>query len=130
MKIMQGFVGAVALAAMATPALAELPPYVYAQARERAEAVLVISVSEVGRLPRGELQGECAVTGVVEAVERGAAYSVGQTVGFSAPCIDDDWEPMPGPFPGYDENRLAAVKSARVWLTGGALVLRGLDSLD
>ena len=136
MKMMHGLIGALALAApmgfaFSTPAAAaELPPYVYEQARERAQSVLVIAVSHVERLPRGVLQGGCVITGVVEAVERGAAHTVGQTVSVSVPCIDDDWEPRAGPFPGYDENRLERVKSARIWLTGAALALRGLDSLE
>jgi len=113
----------------ASPAAAELPPQVYQQARDAAGTVLVLQVQDVRRLPPGETQGSCLLTGTVRDVERGAAR-VGQSVVVLVPCISPAWQPMPGPFPGYRHDVLGVAERVRVFMTGGILVRRGLDILD
>lgn len=111
------------------PARAELPPQVYQQARDRAGTVVTLRVTEVRRLPQGETQGVCALTGTVRDVERGSAES-GQTVVVPVPCISPAWQPIPGPFPGYRDDVLSRASRVRVFMTGGQLAQRGLDILD
>jgi len=120
---------AAGLAFAAGPAAAELPPYVYQQARDAAGTVLTLRVQNVRRLPAGQTQGACALTGVVTDVERGSAER-GQTVVVAVPCISPAWQPMPGPFPGYRHDVLGRAENVRVFMSGGALVRRGLDILD
>jgi hypothetical protein len=115
---------------VAAPAAAELPPYVYEQARREADTVLVLTVSELSRLAQGETEGACRLTGRVDGVERGEAPAAGQTVNVDLPCVSKDYTPMPGPFPGYDQDALGKVAHVRVWLKDGALVRRGLDVID
>jgi len=83
----------------------------------------------VRRLPPGETQGDCVLTGVVTEVERGTAQQ-GQAVVVPIPCISPAWQPMPGPFPGYRHDVLGRAETVRVFLNRGALVRRGLDILD
>lgn len=113
----------------AGPATAELPPQVYQQARDGAGSVLTLHIQNVSRLPTGQTQGSCTLTGIVRDVERGSA-SDGQTVVVAVPCISAAWQPMPGPFPGYRDDVLSRVERVRVFMTGGVLVRRGLDILD
>lgn len=113
----------------AAPAVAELPPQVYQQAREGAGTVAVLRVQSVRRLPPGQTQGSCALTGVIADVERGSARE-GQTVVVAIPCISPAWEPRPGPFPGYRHDALGEAERVRVFMSGGVLVRRGLDILD
>lgn len=120
---------AVGLATLAGPAASELPPQVYQQARDGAGTVVVLRVQSVRRLPPGETQGTCALTGVITDVERGSARD-GQTVVVAVPCISPAWEPRPGPFPGYRHDALGRAERVRVYMTGGVLVRRGLDVLD
>ncbi len=111
------------------PARAELPPHVYQQARDAAGTVLTLRVQSVRRLPAGETQGTCSLTGIVTGVERGMAQQ-GQTVVIAVPCISPAWQPMPGPFPGYRHDVLGRTENVRVYMTGGVLARRGLDILD
>lgn len=120
---------AASLAVAPGPAAAELPPQVYQQARDSAGSVVVLRVQRVRRLPPGETQGTCALTGVITDVERGSARE-GQTVVVAIPCISPAWEPMPGPFPGYRHDDLGRAERVRVFMSGGVLVRRGLDFLD
>lgn len=120
---------AAGLATAAGPATAELPPQVYQQARDGAGSVVILRVQSVRRLPAGETQGSCALTGVVTDVERGTLPE-GQTIVVAIPCISPAWQPMPGPFPGYRHDVLGRAESVRVFMTGGVLVRRGLDILD
>lgn len=118
-----------ALGVSALPALAlELPPYVYEQARAGARTVVVLRVTEVQAMPEGQAQGSCTLVGEVESVERGVV-ALGQEVTVMIPCIGPTWEPMPGPFPGYQQDGLMTAERVRVWMTSGQLVRRGLDFL-
>jgi len=114
---------------MARPAEAELPPHVYQQARDSAGTVVTLRVESVRRLPTGETQGDCTLTGIITSVDRGRARE-GQTVVVPVPCISPAWQPMPGPFPGYRHDVLGRAETVRVYMTGGVLVRRGLDILD
>ena len=120
---------AAGLAIAAGPASAELPPQVYQQARAGAGTVAVLRVERVRRLPPGQTQGSCALTGVITDVERGSARE-GQTIIVAIPCISPAWEPRPGPFPGYRHDTLGEAERVRVFMSGGVLVRRGLDILD
>lgn len=120
---------AAGLAILAGPAAAELPPQVYQQARDNAGSVVVLRVQSVRRLPAGQTQGSCILTGEVTTVERGTIPE-GQVVVVEIPCISPAWQPIPGPFPGYRHDVLGRAERARVFMTGGVLVRRGLDILD
>jgi len=117
----------VAACAIAGPALAELPPYVYERARAEAAEVVVLQVSRVQMLAPGTTEGQCEIEGRVTAVERGSPRASGDEIRFTVDCIDETWTPRPGPFPGYQETALARAAQVRVWLTDGQPVLRGLD---
>lgn len=114
----------------ASPALAELPPYVYEQERKSATSVVVVDVETIGRLPRGQTQGSCLVKGRVAAVERGDAYKTGDHFELPIPCIGAKWQPMPGPFPGYQEAGLAKVRHGRFYIRNSRLVRRGFDAIE
>jgi hypothetical protein len=129
MRLLIALAMAVGLVIAAGPAAAELPPQVYQQARESAGTVAVLRVQGVRRLPPGQTQGSCALTGVIVDVERGSARE-GQTVVVAIPCISPAWEPRPGPFPGYRHDDLGRAERVRVFMSGGVLVRRGLDILD
>lgn len=120
---------ALAVSIVAGPALAELPPHVYEQARAEATSVVVVRVVSVGPIPNGADQGPCAVEGLVTGVERGDAQAVGDTLRIDVPCVGPNWKPRPGPFPGYDQDILPYVREARLWLKDGRLVLRGLEEV-
>lgn len=120
---------ALAVSTVAGPALAELPPYVYEQARAGATSVVVVRVVSVGAIPNGADQGPCAFEGVVTGVERGDTPAVGDTLRIDVPCVGPNWEPRPGPFPGYAEIALPYVREAKLWLKDGELVLRGLEEV-
>ena len=120
---------AAGLAFAAGPASAELPPYVYQQARDGAGTVVTLNVQSVHRLPAGQTQGACTLTGIITDVERGTA-SEGQSVVIAVPCISPARQPMPGPFPGYRHDVLGRAENVRVFMSGGVLVRRGLDILD
>ena len=115
------------LAATAAPAWAELPPYVYEQARAEADTVMVITVREVIGLPDGQDSGTCVVRGVVAEIERGDRHAVGDAVSIDAPCVGPTYQPMPGPFPGYDAGALKTVQRVLVFLKDGDLAPRGLE---
>jgi hypothetical protein len=120
---------ALAVSAVAGPALAELPPHVYARARAEATSVVVVRVTSVSPIPDGADRGPCAFEGVVTGVERGDAHAVGDTLRIDVPCVGPRWTHRPGPFPGYDEVALPYVHEARLWLNGDRLVLRGLEEV-
>ncbi|QAY77570.1 hypothetical protein [Sphingosinicella sp. BN140058] len=121
---------ALALLAFAAPAAAELPPQVYARARDAAASVVVVDVAAVDR-PRGAFaEAACTLRGRIAAVERGSLHQRGQSVAVPLPCIGTRHRAMPGPFPGYPADTLLKLRRARLFLDGdGALVLRGLDPL-
>lgn len=120
---------AIAVSTVAGPALAELPPHVYARARAEATSVVVVRVSSVSPIPDGADRGPCAFEGVVTGVERGDAHAVGDTLRIDVPCVGPRWTPRPGPFPGYDQDILPYVREARLWLKGDQLVLQGLEEV-
>lgn len=120
---------ALAASAVAGPALAELPPAVYEQARTEATSVVVVRVISVGAIPNGADRGPCALQGVITDIDRGDAYEVGDTLHIDVPCVSSDWTPRPGPFPGYSALPLTLVREARLWLKDGRLVLRGLEEV-
>ena len=115
------------LAATAAPAWAELPPHVYEQARAEADTVMIIDVSEVVGLGDGQATGTCVVRGVVSEIQRGDRHAVGDAVSVDAPCVGPNYQPMPGPFPGYDARALKTVQRALVFMKDGELVRRGLE---
>ena len=115
-------------AAAIAPSPAELPPWVYQRARDEAASVIVINVNSITGL-NGAERGACAVNGRVTAVERGNEYSVGEHVVFSVPCVGANWQPHPGPWPGFQERPFMGTERGRVWMSGGAMVLRGFDVL-
>lgn len=115
---------------VATPVAAELPPYVYEQARAQAVDVVVIHVRNVSGLPDGVTRGDCQVDGEITTVERGER-SVGEMLTLKVPCVTPDNPSMPGPWPGHAVERLTHTETAQVWLDAeGGLVLRGYDLLD
>jgi hypothetical protein len=116
----------VAAGALAGPAFAELPPAAYERARAEATDVVVLDVSRVQMLAPGVMEGTCEIEGRIANVERGER-PLGEDLRFTVPCIDENWQPRPGPFPGYPETALARALQVRVWLKDGATVLRGLD---
>ncbi|MDQ8029066.1 MAG: hypothetical protein REJ23_10085 [Brevundimonas sp.] len=116
----------VAAGALAGPAFAELPPAAYERARAEATDVVVLDVSRVQMLAPGVLEGACEVEGRIASVDKGD-LTAGQTLTLQAPCIDVDWTPRPGPFPGYPETALARALQVKVWLKDDQPVLRGLD---
>lgn len=118
---------AAALAASAAPAWAELPPYVYEQARAEADTVMIIDVSEVVGLADDEDSGTCVVRGTVSEIQRGDRHAVGDEVAVDAPCIGQNFPAMPGPFPGYNAKALKAVQRVLVFMKDGELVRRGLE---
>jgi hypothetical protein len=117
---------ALAVSTLAGPAFAELPPVVYERARLEATEVVVLDVSRVQMMSPGVLQGECQVEGRIASVDKGE-LAAGQALTLSVPCIDEDWQPRPGPFPGYLETALARAQQVKVWIKDGQPVLRGLD---
>lgn len=111
---------ALAACALATQALAALPPQVYADARESAADVIVLEVSNVETT--GPLS--CAVTGHVLRIERGTRYSAHEEVRISLPCYGhSDAQPHPGPAIYQGTRQLRESRYARAYLNGGALAL-------
>jgi hypothetical protein len=96
---------------------AELPPHYYDQIRAQAAAVIVIDVAAVEAGPaRPGGYATCQVEGRVTAVE------------LAVPCITPDWDPVPGPWPGFRIATLSRTASGRAWLDAdGRLVQRGFD---
>lgn len=115
------------LTASAAPAWAELPPYVYEQARAEADTVMIVAVREVTGLPDDQDSGTCVVRGVVAEIQRGDRHAVGDEVSIDTPCIGPDYPAMPGPFPGYNAVALKTVQRALVFMKDGELVRRGLE---
>jgi len=108
---------------------AELPPHYYDQIRAQAAAVIVIDVAavEAGAARPGGY-ATCQVEGRVTAVERGGQHTAGQPIRLAVPCITPDWDPVPGPWPGFRIATLSRTASGRAWLDAdGRLVQRGFD---
>ncbi|MCZ8193100.1 hypothetical protein [Brevundimonas sp.] len=108
---------------------AELPPHYHDQIRAQAAAVIVIDVAAVEAGPaRPGGYATCQVEGRVTAVERGGQHTAGQPIRLAVPCITPDWDPVPGPWPGFRIATLSRTASGRAWLDAdGRLVQRGFD---
>lgn len=109
----------------------ELPPHYYEQIRAQAAAVVVLDVAavEAGPASAGGY-ATCQVEGVVTAVERGGRHTAGQPIRLAVPCITPDWDPVPGPWPGFRIATLSSTATGRAWLDGdGRVVQRGFDIL-
>lgn len=108
---------------------AELPPHYCDQIRAQAAAVIVIDVAavEAGAARPGGY-ATCQVEGRVTAVERGGQHTAGQPIRLAVPSITPDWDPVPGPWPGFRIATLSRTASGRAWLDAdGRLVQRGFD---
>ena len=126
MKMRRLTILTVAACSVAAPAFAELPPVAYERARAEATDVVVVDVSRVQMMAPGVLEGDCEVEGRIASVDKGG-MTAGQDLTLSVPCIDENWTPRPGPFPGYLETALARAMQVKVWIRDGQPVLRGLD---
>lgn len=121
-------IAAVMVAGLAAPAQALLAPQYYEQARREAASVIVIAVSAV--TPPSEGYGACQVKGQVQAVERGAAYAVGQDVTLAVPCRKAGAQPPLGGTIYQDVDALSATPFARAYLDAqGALALSQYEML-
>lgn len=116
--------------ALASPARAELPPYVYEAERQAARDVVIISDVQVQPYSGKTTSGACTIKGKVEAVERGATFRSGESIALKITCITPAYRPMPGPFPGYLQAWLAELRRARVFVNDSFVIRRGLDALD
>jgi hypothetical protein len=122
---------ALAMAAAFAPfARAELPPHVYEAERRAASDVLVLSDLTMTPFEGEADRGACTLSGRIEAVERGAGYQTGGVVSVKIACITKAWRPIPGPFPGYTQEFLTRLERVRVFVNGGRVVPRGLDTLE
>ena len=112
------------------PALALMAPQYYEQARHQAPNVIVIEVTRVeGPGPEG--YGSCSVRGVVAQVERGGAYTPGQTVAIGVPCARAGVQPPIGGTIWQGLDALKAAPYGRAWLDGaGQVVLSQYERLD
>jgi len=63
----------------------------------------------------------------VASVERGTRYRAGEEVRLGIDCVTASHPPMPGPFPGYRQDQLSAVRKGRAYVTGDRVVRRGFD---
>ena len=117
-------------AALSAPALAMMPPYVYAEARDNAVSVLVFEVNQV--LPPPGNMGNCVVEGTVLTVERGTAYSAGDAIKLSVNCLGEYTEDVPvGGTIWQDTEELAESKFGRAYLDGaGGVVLDQYEQLE
>lgn len=88
--------------AMAWPASAVLPPYVYLEARASADVHLQVQVSRVHKVTR---ENVCRVEGRALAVWRGSVKT-GDKVSFNLPCRFASTPVMPGPTLWFDPSRL------------------------
>ncbi|MFG1425655.1 hypothetical protein [Roseixanthobacter glucoisosaccharinicivorans] len=121
-------IAALMLAGLSAPAQALLAPQYYEQARKEAASVIVIAVNAV--TPPSEGYGACQVNGQVKAVERGAAYAVGQDVTLAVPCRKAGAQPPLGGTIYQDVDALRAAPFGRAYLDAqGALALSQYEML-
>jgi hypothetical protein len=114
---------------LAAPASAALAPQYYQAARDEAADVVVIDVRDVDAPPPWVGHGECVVEGVVAAVERGAAYTVGQAIKVTVPCMRSGRDIPAGAVQWKRIADLRAARAGRAFLNGGALALYQYDIL-
>jgi|SRR5215217_1075220 len=105
--------------AVAGSAKAMLPPQYYEQARTEARDVVTIDIQTVGK-PAGAF-GDCTVSGPVVEVEKGSAFSVGQTATLAVACLVGPENPPPGPRLWTSYSRLTASKRLKAWTNGGVV---------
>lgn len=117
-------------AALTCAAAAELPPHIYEADRRAASHVIVIENLTLTPFSGAATSGSCTLSGRIASVERGGGYTPGQPVSVSIACITSAWRPMPGPFPGYSQDNLKQLVRARVFVTDGHVVRRGLDAVS
>ncbi|QRG07366.1 hypothetical protein EZH22_02835 [Xanthobacter dioxanivorans] len=118
----------VLLGALALPAHALMPPYVYENARADAKSVIVIAVEKVDA-PRREF-GTCTVSGTVKVVERGTAFTAGQKVEIAVSCARKDASPPLGGTIYQQQETLVKSKFGRAWLDAdGKVVLSQYEQL-
>ncbi|MFG1399352.1 hypothetical protein [Roseixanthobacter pseudopolyaromaticivorans] len=121
-------IAAAVLLGLALPAQALLAPHYYEQARKEAASVIVIAVRAV--TPPSSAYGACQVHGRVQAVERGAAYAVGQDVSLAVPCRTAGAQPPLGGMIYQDVDALRATPFGRAYLDAqGALALSQYEPL-
>lgn len=112
-------IGSVLALAVAGSAQAVLPPQYYEQARTEARDVVTLDIQDVAR-PAGSF-GDCRVTGTVVEVEKGTAFSVGQSATLVVACLVGPDQPPPGPRLWLDYGRLTASKRLKAWTNGGVV---------
>lgn len=116
-------------ALMPAPASALMPPYVYETARRDAKSVIVLAVDAV-KTPRIEF-GSCVVTGTVKLVERGTAFTPGQTVELAVPCATRDASPPLGGTIYQSMEKLQKSRFGRAWLDAdGKVVVSQYEQLE
>lgn len=112
------------------PAFAALPPQYYEEARANAESVLVVRVERTAGLAFMRGYGDCRVSGVVEAVERGSRYSAGDAVTISLPCRRQNAQIPASGVQYEDVSELRRSRWGRAWLNAnGELALYQYDIL-
>jgi hypothetical protein len=112
------------------PVFAALAPQYYEEARANAESVLVVRIERATGLPFMRGYGPCRVSGIVEAVERGSRYRVGEPITISVPCRRQNAQiPASGvQYEGVSELRRS--RWGRAWLDAhGELALYQYDIL-
>jgi hypothetical protein len=119
-----------AVVSFAAPAFAALAPEYYEQARANADSVVVVRVERVAGLALMRASGDCRVSGVVEAVERGSRHSVGDALSIVVPCRRANAQ-IPASGVQYEEaNELRRSRWGRAWLdANGELALYQYDIL-
>lgn len=126
---MNRLVFAVLSLAIATPAVAALPPEAYERARAEATDVVVFDVTHVGA-PSG-VQGDCIVEGKVIRSERGERFRPGDPIRLSVPCRTPLATPMPGPTVWQDMEALQRSAHGRAHLDAdGSLALGQYELYD
>lgn len=117
---------------LATPAAAVMAPEYYDQARDEAANVIVIAVHEVEKAIGGI--GWCTVHGIVDAVERGDLYQVGEKVAIDVECLDPSVDSAQIPVGGtlwQDMETLAKSHRGRAFLDySGYIVLSQYEVLE
>ena len=124
-----------ALAALLTvftalPAVAMMAPEYYERAREEAPNVIVIAVHEVEGA-KGDI-GWCRVHGIVDEVERGTKYAVGDDVAIAVECLGPAAVDVPvGGTIWQDMPRLMKSHRGKAWLDeAGAIALSQYEVLE
>jgi len=116
--------------AVASPAVAALPPEYYDEARETAAHVVLFEITSVKGLPAGKGYGQCQVTGKVKTVERGRHYRAGGPIQVSVPCMKPNASIPAGGTLWQSQAALKPGKSARAWMNQpGALALYQFEIL-